>query len=176
MRAFLKMAPARAFLDVVISWLNGMKAIAVSRACASHCGNMTIAMLQSRYLLVKWGVSPLAMPRSSSSISRKVTSAHGQGDLRITVRASPSSASPRASHSSSTSQHLVFPDELAGSSDRVEPSISFGGPVDDRMLIAALKGEIDSGDDYSILHAPSEKEHTLREALLLLGHWRGGLQ
>ncbi len=115
-------------------------------------------------------------PRSSSSVSRKVTSAHGQGDLRITVRASPSSASPRASHSSSTSQHLVFPDELAGSSDRAEPSISFGVPVDDRMLIAALEGEIDSGDDYSILHAPSEKEHTLREALLLLGHWRGGLQ
>ncbi len=122
------------------------------------------------------GGIPLNMPRSSSSISRKVTSAHSQGDLRITVRASPSSASPRASHSSSTSQHLVFPDELAGSSDRVEPSISFGGPVDDRMLIAALEGELDSGDDYSILHAPSEKEHTLREALLLLGHWRGGLQ
>ncbi len=51
------------------------------------------------------GGIPLAMPRSSSSISRKVTSAHGQGDLRITVRASPSSASPQASHSSNISQH-----------------------------------------------------------------------
>ncbi len=49
-------------------------------------------------------------------------------------------------------------------------------PVDDRMLIAALEGELDSGDDYSILHAPSEKEHTLREALFLFGHWRGALQ
>ncbi len=59
------------------------------------------------------GGIPLAMPRSSSSVShqRRATSAHGQGDLRITVRASPPSASPRASHSSSTSHHLVFPDE-----------------------------------------------------------------
>ncbi len=55
----------------------------------------------------------LAMPRSSSSGSRRATSAHGQGDLRITVRASPSSASPRASHSSSALHHLVFLDELA---------------------------------------------------------------
>ncbi len=37
----------------------------------SLCGNMTIAMLRSRYLLVKRGGIPLAMPRSSSSGSRK---------------------------------------------------------------------------------------------------------
>ncbi len=54
------------------------------------------------------GCIPLAVPRSSSSGSRRATSAHGQGDLRITVRASPSSASPRASHSSSASHHLGF--------------------------------------------------------------------
>ncbi len=78
----------------------------------SHCGNMTIAMLRSRYLLTKRGGIPLAMPRSSSSGFRRATSAHGQGDLRITVRASPSSTSPRASHSSSASHHLVFPDVL----------------------------------------------------------------
>ncbi len=55
------------------------------------------------------GGIPLAMPRSSSSGLRRATSAHGQGDLRITVRASPSSTSPRASHSSSASHRLVFP-------------------------------------------------------------------
>ncbi len=36
-------------------------------------------------------------------LSRRATSAHGQGDLRVTVRAFPSSASPWASHSSSAS-------------------------------------------------------------------------
>ncbi len=116
------------------------EAALVDESC-SHCGNMTIAMLRSRYLLAKWGGIPLAMPRSSSSGFRRATSAHGQGDLRITVRASPSSTSPRASHSSSASHHLVFPDELVGSLDRAGPSISFGAPADDRMLIAA------SGDE-----------------------------
>ncbi len=70
-------------------------------------------------------IPPLALPRSSSSGLRRTTSAQGQGDLRIIVRASPSSTSPRASHSSSTSHRLVFPDERAGSSDRAGPSISF---------------------------------------------------
>ncbi len=91
------------------------EAALVDESC-SHCGNMTIAMLRSRYLLARRGGIPLALPRSSSS-GRRTTSAQGQGDLRITVRASPSSASPRASHSSSTSHRLGFPDEYAGSSD-----------------------------------------------------------
>uniref|UniRef100_A0A671QPC3 Dihydroxyacetone phosphate acyltransferase-like n=1 Tax=Sinocyclocheilus anshuiensis TaxID=1608454 RepID=A0A671QPC3_9TELE len=65
-----------------------------------ECGDMTIAMLQSRLLLIKRGGVPLPMPRSSSSQQRRTTSVYGQGDLRITVRASPSNASPRAPHSS----------------------------------------------------------------------------
>ncbi len=99
------------------------EAALVDESC-SHCWNMTIALLRSRYLLAKQGGIPLAMPCSSSTGFRRATSAHGQGDLRITVKASPSNASPRASHSSSTSHHLVFPDELTGSSDRAGPSIS----------------------------------------------------
>ncbi len=67
--------------------------------------------------LTRRGGIPLALPRSSSS-GRRTTSAQGQGDLRITVRASPSSTSLRASHSSSTSHRLGFPDEYAGASDR----------------------------------------------------------
>ncbi len=102
------------------------EAALVDESC-SLCGNMTIAMLRSRYLLARRGGIPLALPRSSSS-GRRTTSAQGQGDLRITVRASLSSASPRASHSSSTSHRLGFPDEYAGSSDRAGPSISFGCP------------------------------------------------
>ncbi len=71
------------------------------------------------------------------------------------MRASPSSTSPRASHSSSTSHCLVFPDELAGSSDRAGPSISFGAPADDRMSIAASGDELGSGEDDSAALPPS---------------------
>ncbi len=120
----------------------------------SHCGNMTMAMLRSRYLLARRGGIPLALPHSSSS-GRRTTSAQGQGDLRITVRASPSSASPRASHSSSTSHRLGFPDEYAGSSDRAGPSISFGAPADDRVSITASGDELGSGEDDSAALPPS---------------------
>ncbi len=120
----------------------------------SHCGNMTMAMLRSRYLLARRGGIPLALPRSSSS-GRRTTSAQGQGDLRITVRASPSSTSPRASHSSSTSHRLGFPDEYAGSSDRAGPSISFGAPADDGVSITASGDELGSGEDDSAALPPS---------------------
>ncbi len=120
-----------------------------------HCGNMTMAMLRSRCLLARRGDIPLALPRSSSSGLRRTTSAQGQGDLRITVRASPSSTSPQASHSSSTSHRLVFPDERAGSSDRAGPSISFGAPADDRMSITASGYEPGSGEDDSAALPPS---------------------
>ncbi len=130
------------------------EAALVNESC-SHCGNMTTAMLRFRYLLAKRGCIPLAMPHSSSCGSRRATSAHGQGDMRITVRASPSSASLWASHSSSASHHLVFPDELAGSSDRAGPSISFRAPEDDRMSIAASEDKLGSGDDNSAALPPS---------------------
>ncbi len=111
-------------------------------------------MLRSRYLLARRGGIPLALPRSSSS-GRRTTSAQGQGDLRITVRASPSSTSPRASHSSSTSHRLGFPDEYAGSSDRAGPSISFGAPADDGVSITASGDELGSGEDDSAALPPS---------------------
>ncbi len=65
------------------------------------------------------------------------------------MRASPSSTSPRASHSSSTSYRLGFPDEYVGSSDRAGPSISFGAPADDGISIAASGDELGSGEDDS---------------------------
>ncbi len=46
-------------------------------------------------------------------------------------------------------------DELAGSSDRVGPSISFGAPADDRTSIAASGDELGSGDDNSAALPPS---------------------
>ncbi len=129
------------------------EAALVDESC-SHCGNMTMAMLRSRYLLARRGGIPLALPRSSSS-GRRTTSAQGQGDLRITVRASPSSTSPRASHSSSTSHRLGFPDEYAGSSDRAGPSISFGAPADDGLSITASGDELGSGEDDLAALPPS---------------------
>ncbi len=129
------------------------EAALVDESC-SHCGNMTMAMLRSRYLLARRGGIPLALPRSSSS-GWRTTSAQGQGDLRITVRASPSSTSPRASHSSSTSHRLGFPDEYAGSSDRAGPSISFGAPADDGVSIPASGDELGSGEDDSAALPPS---------------------
>ncbi len=129
------------------------EAALVDESC-SHCGNMTMAMLHSRYLLARRGGIPLALPRSSSS-GRRTTSAQGQGDLRITVRASPSSTSPRASHSSSTSHRLGFPDEYAGSSDRAGLSISFGAPADDGVSITASGDELGSGEDDSAALPPS---------------------
>ncbi len=129
------------------------EAALVDESC-SHCGNMTMAMLRSRYLLARRGGIPLALPRSSSS-GWRTTSAQGQGDLRITVRASPSSTSQRASHSSSTSHRLGFPDEYAGSSDRAGPSISFGAPADDGVSVTASGDELGSGEDDSAALPPS---------------------
>ncbi|XP_016422019.1 uncharacterized protein LOC107750954 [Sinocyclocheilus rhinocerous] len=134
--------------------LQHAEAALMDESC-SQCGNMTIATLRSRYLLIKRGGIPLAMPRSSSSGSRRATSVHGQGDLRVTVRASPSSTSPRASHSSSMSHHLVLPDERAGSSDRAGSSILCAAQAEDRMSVAASEGELGSGDEDSAALPPS---------------------
>ncbi len=71
------------------------------------------------------------------------------------MRASPSSASPRASHSSSASHRLGFPDELVESLDRAGSNISFGAPADDRMSITASGDELGSGDDDSAALPPS---------------------
>ncbi len=69
--------------------------------------------------------------------------------------ASPSSTSPRASHSSSTSHRLGFPDEYAGSSDRAGPSISFGAPAVDGISITASGDELGSEEDDSAALPPS---------------------
>ncbi len=53
------------------------EAALVVESC-SHCGNMTIAMLRSRYLLIKRGVSPLPCP-VLAPLSRR-------GLLRLMVR------------------------------------------------------------------------------------------
>ncbi len=125
------------------SWMSHVLTVGVMlRCCAPDTSSLDV------------GVSPLLCPVLVPP-DRRTTSAQGQGDLRITVRASPSSASPRASHSSSTSHRLGFPDEYAGSSDRAGPSISFGAPADDRLSITASGDELGSGEDDSAALPPS---------------------
>ncbi len=63
------------------------EAALVDESC-SHCGNMTMAMLRSRYLLARRGGIPLALPRSSSS-GRRTTSAQGSVELAAGDRRSP---------------------------------------------------------------------------------------
>ncbi len=102
------------------------------------------------------GLYPSPFPISSSSVSqlRRATSAHCQGDLRITVRASRSRSFPWASHSSRTSHHLVLPD-FAGSLDWAGLSISSEAPADDRMSIPASEDELGSEGDDSAALPPS---------------------
>ncbi len=104
-----------------------------SRSCVSGCG---------RFL-------------TSSDGHDRCPSCLGFRHPEATVRASPSSTSPRASHSSSTSHRLGFPDEYAGSSDRAGPSISFGAPAVDGISITASGDELGSEEDDSAALPPS---------------------
>ena len=104
----------------------------------SHCGDMTISALRSRLDYLKRYRVPSATPRSSSSSRKRATSAGGQGDLRVTVWASPTSQPPRTTPPSHTPQPVEFPDEFAGPSQA--PDISFGAREEDRMSIAASQG------------------------------------
>ena len=122
----------------------------------SHCGNMTIAALRSRLAYLKGGAVPSPMPRSSvySAPQNRPTSVHDQGDLRITVRASPSSHPPRAPHASQALSPLGLLSERLGPSPE-RPTVSFGAPADDQMSIAASEGELSSGNDDSAALPPS---------------------
>ncbi len=130
------------------------EAALVDESC-SHCGNMTMAMLRSRYLLARRGGIPLALPRSSSS-GRRTTSAQGQGDLRITVRASPSSTSPRASHSSSTSHRLGFPDEGVLGQGGAQHLIRCPSSMDSPISQAGLFGE--AVEDFAQQFSAAQKQ------------------
>ncbi len=121
----------------------------------SSCGDMIISELRNRLRYVKHGGVSLPLPRSSVRPGTQGGAASGgvRGDLRITVRASPSGAP----HPSNTPQPVDLPKERSGpSAGRGAPRVSFGALFDDQMSIAASEGEPSlSGDDDPAALPPS---------------------
>ncbi len=118
---------------------------------------MTISELRNRLRCVKQGGVPLPLPRSGvrPGTKRGGTASGGvRGDLRITVRASPSGGS----HPSGTPQPAGVPLVRTGASaEWGTPPVSFGASPDDQMSVAASKGEPSlSGDDDSAALLPSD--------------------
>ncbi len=116
------------------------------------CGHMSMISLRSRLSFMK-GLAPSAATRADLSGSSRGSPADALGDLRVTVRASPSGTPPRTSYSS-RSEHLVrFPGDFAGLSHGA-PSISFGAPSVDRMSIAASGDGFTSSEDEGAVGLP----------------------
>ncbi len=73
-------------------------------AC-SHCGNMTISVSRSRLQYLEETGAPSYISQSSyfsGPVQKKPTSVNNLGDLRVIVRNTPPSQSPRAPQSSMT--------------------------------------------------------------------------
>ncbi len=112
---------------------------------------MSMISLRSRLSFMK-GLAPSAATRADLSASRG-SPADALGDLRVTVRASPPGTSPRTSYSSSSEHPVRFPGDFAGPSHGA-PSISFGAPSVDRMLIAASGDGFTSSEDEGAVGLP----------------------
>ncbi len=118
-----------------------------------HVLLVTISELRNRLRYVKHGGVPL--PRSGICSGTRGGTASGRvrGDLRITVRTSPSGVP----HPSSTPQPAgVSLDRTGASAEWGTPHVSFGAPPDDQMSITASEGKLSlSGDGNSAALPPS---------------------
>ncbi len=113
---------------------------------------MSMISLRSRFSFMK-GLAPSAATRADLSGSSRGSPADALGDLRVTVRASPSGTPPRTSYSSRSEHPVRFPGDFAGLSHGA-PSISFGAPSVDRMSIAASGDGFTSSEDEGAVGLP----------------------
>ncbi len=166
--SFKRCPSVRAFLDAVVTWRRVMVTIAASRVWAlstlrwllwtSHAP-IAGGWPSDQLLDLQRGGVPVPLPRSRVSPGGRqggATSDSSRAGLTVTVRNSPPKRS-RALPATGTSLPMELPREQAGPSLGVGvPLESFGAPPDDRMSIAASKGESDqSGDDGSVTLPPS---------------------
>ncbi len=99
------------------------------------------------------GLASSAATRADLSGSSRGSPADTLGDLRVTVWASPPGTPPRTSYSSRSEHPVRFPGDFAGPSHGT-PSISFGAPSLDRMLIAASGDGFTSSEDEGAVGLP----------------------
>ncbi len=99
------------------------------------------------------GLAPSAATRADLSGSNRGSPADTLGDLRVTVRASPPGTPPQTSYSSRSEHPVRFPGDFTGLSHGA-PSISFGAPSVDRMLIAASGDGFTSSEDEGAVGLP----------------------
>ncbi len=119
-----------------------------------HCERMTMTALWSRLSLLKGvGGAPSVTTHPVLSATSRGPPASALGDLRVTVRASPSGQSPQTSHSSHSSCSVQLPGDFAEPSHGV-PSISFGAPIEDQMSIAASGDGLSSSEDKDLAGLP----------------------
>ncbi len=159
-RVFLKMSPVRFWMwslsgaqeghDCCLTCLGIQHAeeAFVDGSCSSS-GDMTISESHNRLRDVKHASAVIW--HSSRQPGRRCVQwrkKKSRGDLRITVRASPSGVP----HLSSTPQPAgVTLDRAGTSAEWGTPPVSFGAPPDDRMSIAALELSLSGDDDSAAL-------------------------
>ncbi len=127
----------------------------VDGSCSS-CVDMTISELHNRLRYVKHGWVPLPRSGVRPGTWGGAPSGGVRGDLRITVRASQVEfLTPQALRRRRWCRWIRLGSLQSGVCERGTPSLSFGAPPDDQMLIAVSEGELSlSRDDDSAMLPP----------------------
>ncbi|XDV41219.1 hypothetical protein PO909_010117, partial [Leuciscus waleckii] len=104
----------------------------------SHSGNMTVSVLRSRLAFVREGAVPISTPHPRLLC--------GMGDWRSVMEFPPSNHSLWAPYSSITPMPVEPPVESTSLSVMDRLDVSLTAPLEDRMSIATLEGELTFGD------------------------------